>query len=95
MASSYHLPAWAPRGWSRECRPTPLPGGLRAADSCPGHEDVLTDLEETVHPTSKGAPGRLPRSGIVGTLLLWVLSEGLQIERGWGLPSHSSPARNE
>lgn len=90
MASSYPLPGWAPRGWSRECRPAPLPGGLRAADSCPGQEDVLADSEETAHPTSKGGPGWLPRSGIVGTLLPWVLSGGLQTERGWGLPSDCS-----
>ena len=75
-ASSYPLPGWAPRGWSAACGPTPLPGGLRAADSCPGQKDVLADWEETAHPTSKGGPGWLPRSGIVGTLLPWVLSGG-------------------
>lgn len=40
----------ASEGW-------PASGGLRAAVSCPGQEDVLTDLEEAAHPTSKGGPG--------------------------------------
>lgn len=51
------LAGWAPTGQGRECRLAPLPGGLQAAASCPGQKDVLTQSEETAHPTSKGGLG--------------------------------------
>lgn len=61
----------------------PLPGGLRAAVSCPGQEDVLTDLEEAAHPTSKGGPGG-SHARVSWEPCYPGSRRSLQIERGWG-----------
>lgn len=64
---------WAGPGRAEQRgKASPLPGGLRAAVSCPGQEAVLTDRRKQRAPHQKGA-GWLPRSGVVGTLLPRVL----------------------